>query len=238
MRLTDHGDSMKTSTNVVRSQLRWCFLALALLAPRLAHAQLPWEAPQMLRPGAPAGWSFLLFDYGLDPFDGRGAGFSYRAEAAPAGIGLRGSVAMGFGDKLNYAGGVDVSRSLLRAADGQFPIDLMLASGLGGSYGEFIEVALPVSVSGGRAVSSESVWFNPYAGARGVLEGRFGESAPENAVGLALVVDLGADLAFGRSRNFMIRAAVSLGDRHALALGVNLGGSSLSSARVAPLTRE
>ncbi|MGH7459763.1 MAG: hypothetical protein ACREMA_01885 [Longimicrobiales bacterium] len=229
---------MLTSSNVVRAPLRWCLLALALLAPRLANAQMAWEAPQMLRPGAPAGWSILAFDYGLDPFDGRGAGFIYRAEPAPAGIGLRGSVAMALGDKLNYAGGFDVSRSLLRASDGQFPVDLMLSSGLGGSYGEYIEVAVPVTVSGGRSVSSGSVRFNPYAGARGVLEGRFGEAAPTNDVSLALVVDLGIDLAFGRSRNFLIRTAVSLGDRHALALGVNLGGTSLSSARVAPLTRD
>jgi hypothetical protein len=240
MRLNEHGEPMMKIRNVLRARGTSLVLALALLAPALAQAQVAWEAPQMLRPGAPAGWSLVFIDYGLDPFNGLGGGFIYRAEPAPAGIGLRGSVAMGLGDKLNYAGGIDFSRSLLRAADGQFPLDLMWSGGLGGSYGEYIELAIPVTVSGGRSVSSGSVWFNPYAGARAVLEGRLGEAAPSNDVSLALVVDLGLDLAMGRSHNVMIRTAVSLGDRHALALGLNLGGggSRVSSARVAPLKRD
>ncbi len=213
-------------------------LALALLAPGMLLAQLAWESPLMLRPGAPAGYSFVFIDYGLSPYTGLGGAIVWRAEPAPRGIGLRASAAQGMGDKLNFAGGVDMSGPLLRSSNG-FPLELIWTSGAGASYGEYVEVGVPIGVAGGRSVSSESVWFNPYTSARAVLEGRLGEAAPEGSVRLGLVIDLGADLAFGRSRNFMVRMAVSLGDRHAAAIGVNLGGGgSVSSARVSPLQRQ
>ncbi|MGH7459499.1 MAG: hypothetical protein ACREMA_00545 [Longimicrobiales bacterium] len=210
-------------------------LTLVLLAPGMLRAQLAWESPQLIRPGAPAGWSFIVIDYGLNPYTGVGGGIVWREDRAPSGLGIRASAAQGLGDKVNFAGGVDVSGPLLHSS--VFPLELIWVSGIGGSYGEYFEAGIPIGVAGGRSVESKAVWFNPYTSARAVVEGRLGEAAPEGTFSLALAIDVGADLAFGPSRNFLVRMAFSLGDRHAAALGFTLGGSSLSSARAAPLRR-
>jgi hypothetical protein len=221
----------------VRRGLSSWGLVILLSTPAMAQAQLAWESPQFLRPGSPAGWSFLFVDYGLDPFPGRGGAVIYRTDVAPRGLGFRGSVAQGLGDKLNFAGGVDLTASLLRAT-GDFPLDLMWVSGAGATYGEYTQVAVPLGVAGGRTLSAEKIWFNPYSSARAVLEGRIGDSAPEGDFSLALAIDLGADLALGRSRNFLIRMAVSMGDRNAAAIGMHLGGNGLNAGnRVSPLRR-
>ncbi|MGH7469375.1 MAG: hypothetical protein ACRENP_15595 [Longimicrobiales bacterium] len=231
-----------TTTRVSRAWLArltaGLFGLLLLAAPTSARAQLPWESPQLLRPGAPAGWSVMFIDYGLDPNSGLGGALAYRTEPAPRGLGWRASVAQGLGDKLNFAGGVDISAPLLRAANG-FPLDLIWTGGAGGSYGEYIQIALPVGVAGGRSLSAEHVWFNPYTSARAVLEGRLGDAAPEgDVVSFGLAIDVGADLALGRSRSFLMRFAVSLGDRNAAAVGFHLGsGSGLSPTRVSPIRR-
>jgi hypothetical protein len=211
---------------------------LLLCAPASLRAQLSWESPQLLRPGAPAGWSILFIDYGLDPNSGIGGAFVYRTDPAPRGLGWRGSVAQGLGDKLNFAGGVDVSAPLLRASGG-FPLDLIWTSGAGGSYGEYLQIAVPVGVAGGRSLTAEHVWFNPYTSARAVIESRLGDAAPEgDVVSFGLAIDVGADLALGRSRNFLLRMAVSLGDRNAAAIGLHLGaGAGLSPTRVSPIRR-
>ena len=210
---------------------------LLLSAPGLTQAQLPWESPQLLRPGSPAGWSILFIDYGLDPFPGLGGALVYRTDPAPQGLGFRASAAQGLGDKVNVAGGLDWTASLLRAAGG-FPLDLMWVSGAGATYGEYVQVAVPIGVAGGRTLSGKSVWFNPYSSARAVLEGRMGDSAPEGDFSLALAIDVGADLALGRSRNFLVRMAVSLGDRNAAAIGMHLGGNGAQAAdRVSPMRR-
>jgi hypothetical protein len=208
-------------------------LLTALLAPGMLRAQMAWESPQMIRPGAPSGWSFLFIDYGLDPYRGMGGGIIWREDRAPKGLGIRASAAQGLGDKVNFAGGVDVTGSLLHSS--VFPLELIWLSGIGGAYGEYFEAGIPIGVAGGRSAESKPVWFNPYTSARAVLETRVGEAAPEGRFSLALAIDVGADLAFGADRNFLVRMAVSLGDRHAASLGISLGGSSLSSSRVAPL---
>src|SRR5262245_58466810 len=153
---------------------------LLLAAPSAALAQyaVPWESPQLLRPGSPAGISILYVDYGLGPFGGKGAALVIRSETVPGGFGLHLSAAHGPGDKINLAGGnvnlaagLDASAPLLKAS-AQFPLDVIWTWGLGGSYGEHVQIAVPIGVAAALAKSSSRLI--PYASARAVAEGRVG----------------------------------------------------------------
>jgi serine acetyltransferase len=53
----------------------------------------------------------------------------------------------------------------------------------------------------------------------------FGQDAPADEVEVYPSADIGLDFALDPGRNFVIRVATSLGDRQALAVGLNLGGS-------------
>ena len=56
------------------------------------------------------------------------------------------------------------------------------------------------------------------------MEKGFGDSAPpEEGVAVGIAVDVGADLAFGSSRAFVLRLGASLGDRQTLVVGLNVG---------------
>lgn len=185
-----------------------------------ADAQLSWDSPLMVAPATPPGLSLLFIDYGLDPNPGVGGLVVWRPEAG--GLGFRASAARGLGNKLNYAGGIDVGGPLLPATP-QFPLTVNWISGIGGSYGDYSQLALPLAVAAGRPVASERLWLHPYAALRAVVEARFGSTAPSKTMGLALGIDVGADLALGRARAVMLRSALSLGDRPAAVVGLHLG---------------
>ena len=165
-----------------------CVATLLTVCAVDATAQLPWESPQLLGPRAPAGFSFIAIDYGLDPSPDLGGSIIYRTANAGAGFGIRGSVAPGFGDRVNVAAGLDLARPLVTASP-EFPFDLMWTAGAGGSWGEFLEFALPLGVTLGTSVGTSSVRADPYMSARGAVEGRLGESAFGDRVSLALAVD-------------------------------------------------
>jgi hypothetical protein len=209
--------------------------APAAIVPQTVRAQLPWDSPQMLGPGAPAGASFVAAHYGLDPYSGLGGILILRTRAAPDGFGIRVSGARGLGDRINVGGGVDFTHALSKAS-AQFPLDLMFAYGAGASYGEFVEIALPIGIAGGRVYNSEKTRFAPYAVARAVVEGRVGRARPNDDVTLALAIDVGADLTLGRARSVTLRSAASFGDRQAIALGLHIGGAGrMTSAHKTPV---
>ncbi len=210
--------------------------AIALVLPLTANAQVPWESPSLLRPGAPAGVSLMFIDYELDPHSGLGGVLAWRSAEAPHGFGFRVSAARGLGDQPNYAVGMDRSGSLLRGRT-EFPLDLIWVAGAGASYGEHLQFALPVGVAVGRSVSANAVTFNPYTSARAVLEARLGDAASNAQRSLGLAIDVGADLTLGRTRRFMLRAAASLGDRPAAAVGLHLGATQSRSAAVSTVRR-
>ena len=205
------------------------------LAPIAVRAQLPWESPTLLRPGSPRGVSVMAVDYALDPHSGLGGMMYWRSDDAPYGLGFRLEAALGLGDKLNFASGFDRS-GLLLSGTPQFPMELIWFTGAGATYGEYVQVAVPLGVAVGRSSTSRAA-FNPYVSARGVYEARFGSAAPENPRSVGLAIDVGADLVLGRTRKFLLRSAASLGDRPALALGMHVGGppanNTMSSLRKA-----
>jgi hypothetical protein len=96
-------------------------VALVLLvslavAPMTASAQVVWDAPTMIRPGAPSGLSLLL----LEPYPGNeiGALVLWRQSPAPVGLGLRVGIAEDPSGDLAALFGIDVSGTLARLSRG------------------------------------------------------------------------------------------------------------------------
>jgi hypothetical protein len=65
------------------------------------------------------------------------------------------------------------------------------------------------------------------------LEGYFGANHPEETFGLTVAADVGVDVSLLRSRRVIVRAAMSLGDRRAMAVGLQVapGRPGLQAAR-------
>ena len=71
-------------------RIRDLFALVAVLSLALPHsvsAQIPWESPQLLGPGAPDGLTLAAMRYGMDPNSGLGGMLIMRTAVAPDGIG-------------------------------------------------------------------------------------------------------------------------------------------------------
>ena len=208
---------------------------LVLALASTTNAQLPWDTPQLLAPHAPRGLSLLAASYAAAPGDGWGAALAWRKADAPAGLGFRVAAGEGRGGRHAVAAGIEASAWVARVS-ATFPVDMIWTTGIGGSYGSSAQIALPIGLSAGRQFGAESVWFNPYAAARVIVEGRFGGRAPADELDLQLATELGANIAFDRDRRFVMRMAASIGDRSALAIGAHIGGGRtvIHTARARP----
>lgn len=189
-------------------------LCLLLTGPDPVESQVHWESPFMVAPNSPAGWGLYL----VDPAPGSGIGVlsTWRGSAAPGGIGFRLGLAEGVRGELAVYGGFDASGFLLRRSQ-DFPMDLLWVTGAGASVGDRAFLAFPLGVSLGREFEADGVWFNPYASPRVVLDARFGDD--DDDLDLDLAVDLGVDIGF--DPGWTIRFAGTVGDRSALAIGMN-----------------
>jgi hypothetical protein len=203
--------------------------------PGNALGQLPWESGSLPGPNAQPGMSLLFLDYGLDPNSGYGGAFAWRTPMNDRLLGLHASAARGLGNRLNYAGGVDVSGELL-ARSRQSPVAVTWFSGLGASYGEYLEMALPIGLAFGRSFERTAISVRPHASARTVLEGRIGSAAPaDRSIGFA--IDVGSEIAFGKTRRYGLALGASLGDRPAAAIGLRLNGAAVRETSAARATR-
>jgi hypothetical protein len=194
-----------------------------LVTPGTASGQIPWETPQLLAPSAPRGVSLMAASYAAAPGDGWGVMVAFRRADAPTGLGFRIAGGQGSGGRNAIAAGVEASAWITRASNA-FPVDVIWTSGIGGSYGSSMQVALPVGIAASRSFGQETVWFNPYAASRVIIEGRLGGRAPDDELDMQLATEVGANFAFDRNRRFIVRMAAAIGDRSALALGAHLGG--------------
>lgn len=195
---------------------------IALLgAPATSAAQVPWESPQLLAPGTQPGVSLLFVDYGMRPFDGTGLLLTYRGATAPRGIGLRLSATLPQEDDVRISGGFDVAVPMF-SHSATFPLDVIWTSGFGAGYGDYYTVGLPVGVSASREVGGGNIVLRPYTSARVVLEGFFGPNHPQETFALALAADVGTDLSLRSAPWVLLRTGVSLGDRRALAIGLQV----------------
>ncbi|MBT8488725.1 MAG: hypothetical protein KJO65_07890, partial [Gemmatimonadetes bacterium] len=158
------------------------------------------------------------------PDDGDAVFATLPVPGTGGGVTLRGGLGEGATDELAGFGGINV-RSLLARHDESQPLDIGWNAGIGGSYGEYLILSLPVGLSAGRSWSSGAVWFAPYVGLGAVLDYRRGEEAPDDEFALEPNAEVGMDLAFDTSRHIVLRAAASLGDRQAVAVGLAIGGA-------------
>jgi hypothetical protein len=196
-----------------------CATLAAMLYALPAAAQVPWDSPQLLAPGAPRGLSVLFVDYGLRPDDGTGVMLGYRTREAPAGIGARLATTLPV-DSVRVSVGVDVAMPLFEHS-ATFPLDVLWTTGIGGAWGRYGSVGVPIGFAAGRTLAGDNIWFNPYVSTRVVLETHFGGRRPDEQFAMAVAADVGADVAFDQRRRVVLRGALSLGDRRAVVIGLH-----------------
>lgn len=197
-------------------------LALLLLVPADARAQIAWDSPFHMGPGLVDGLGVHL----VDPELGEGVGLlvTWRRGSIPGGVGVRMGLAEGVGDELSGFGGVDFS-GLLVGADDDFPLDLVWAGGAGAAIGEYALISFPLGLFLGRSFSESGVRFTPYGGLRLDLDAHVGREdggpgAGDDQLDLELALDLGGDIVFGG--DLAIRFGATVGDHEALSIGVVL----------------
>jgi len=202
-----------------------CASAAVGLVAGPATAQVAWESPMMVAPGTPAGLGIFL----TDPHPGNllAGMVTFRARGAPNGMGLRFGITEEPIDEISIFGGADFSGPLL-TANAEFPLDVIWVTGIGAGFsGDEVAVGFPLGVSAGRVFDTESARFVPYLSPRLVLNGRFGggeegESLGTDNLSVEVAIDLGIDFAF--SNRATLRFGASIGDRDAVAVGLNFGG--------------
>ncbi len=86
-------------------------------------------------------------------------------------------------------------------------------------------VTLPMGVSAGRSWTSGAVWLAPYVSLGLALDLALGGEAPEDEFTVSPASDVGLDFALDPARRMIVRVAMSLGDRQALAVGLSFGGA-------------
>lgn len=190
----------------------------AFAAPSSSSAQVAWDGPMLMAPGAPAGWGFHL----VDPHPGNGLGglVSWRAAPAPVGLGFRVGLFEGNRDDLAIVGGVDVAGTLHRGSD-DAPFDVIWFAGAGMGIDDDILASFPLGIAAGWSFEGPNLAFRPYVAPRMVLDAFFGDEV-DSDLDLGAAVEVGLDLAF--SPAFAIRAAASVGDREAVSIGIALPG--------------
>ncbi len=211
---------------MVRS-VGWTVVLAAMLIPGRAAAQVPWDSPLFLAPNSPPGLGVFIVDYDFRPRDNIGVMAMWRPESGPRGRGYRAGIAEGADEELAIFAGMDFSGPLTRASR-EFPVDVIWIAGVGGSAGHHVLVSLPVGVALGALVDSDGVWFNPYVSTRVALDATLGDEGQNDDLDLSLGVDVGVDIGFDDARSFVIRFSANLGDRQALAIGIN---TALSPSR-------
>jgi hypothetical protein len=212
-------------------------VTLLMLTMQSAAAQVPWETPSLIAPHSPRGVSVLAASFAAAPGDGMGVVLAWRRADAPTGPGFRIAAGQGLDGEVAVGAGVEASSWIARSS-AAFPLDVIWASGIGGSYGRSAQVALPIGVAFGRSLGEESVWFSPYAAARAVIEAHIGGNAPDGELDLQLATEVGANMSFDRERRFVLRMAAAIGDRSALAIGAHIGAGARGATRALPVTSE
>ena len=189
-------------------------LALLVLTPAAASAQIVWDAPSMIRPGAPSGLSILL----LEPYPGNefGAMVMWRQSPAPVGFGIRAGIADDPSGDLAALFGLDVSGTLARLEGAGDP-QVLWWSGAGLGVGEELVATFPAGIVLGWNIAGEGVVFSPNIGAHVALDILTG---PGDELEMDGVLDLGVDLGF--DSGLQVRFGASVGDREALAIGLRL----------------
>lgn len=208
---------------------RWiAALAVALFAsPLAARAQIAWDAPRLLGPDTPGGLGvYWLRSSSLEAETDAAMG-TWALPGSGGRVVVRGGAGLDEEDRVSAFGGIDLRTSITRHTDEQ-PLDLAWHAGAGAGGGaqdgQYLVISIPMGISAGRSWTSGSVWLAPYVSIGVALDVNIGDDAPDDEFRVTPAADVGVDLALDPARNFVIRAALSVGDRQAFAIGLNLGG--------------
>lgn len=191
-------------------------ILLGAALPGAAAAQVAWDSPSLMRPGAPAGLSVFLAN--PDPATDLGVLATWRGSPAPMGLGFRAGLANGTDNDLAAFLGVDVSGSMGRLSAPEGP-SVIWWSGVGIGAHHNARISVPVGLALGWNGQGENVTFHPYVGGHVALDAITGGGGEMRLGG---AVDLGLDLGF--RKGWMVRFGASVGDRDGLAIGVRLPG--------------
>lgn len=208
----NHGGAMKGRCKGVLP------LVAAALCFGSAEAQVAWDAPFLVQPSAPSGWTFVIFE--PDPGDEVGLFLSWRGEAVPAGLRFRLGLAEGADGDVAALGGVNVSGDLFgRELDS--PVDLVWFAGAGGSVSDDVLLSFPAGLSVGWSFAHQAFTLQPWLAPRVVLDGRLGaEGRGDTEVDLEGVVEVGLDLVL--AGGWVARFGASFVGRDALGVGLTL----------------
>ncbi len=207
--------------------MRRSVLALVgLLAglPSAASAQFAWETPRMLGPDTQGGLAVHWLQAETLPGDDQGVMVVWQPPGLPDNVFLRGGAGTGAGDQSAGFGGIDVRTRIADARPGQ-PLDIAWIAGAGVGVGDYLLFTVPVGLTAGRSWASGSVWFSPYLGIGVAMDYRRSlddEDDIDDEFDVYPTADLGVDLALDPGRRFILRAGAALGDRQAIALGVQI----------------
>ena len=194
--------------------------------PHGAAGQIAWDTPRMIGPETPSGLGFYWIRGETLPGDDDAIAASFGLPGTGGSVILRGGVGYGVAEEESAFGGVDLRAPIARHSDTQ-PLDIEWTGGAGIGVGEYWLFTVPMAISAGRSWSSGSVWFAPYVSLGVAFDYRYGDSdfAPDDEFEISSSAGVGADIAFDRSRNIVIRTAAALGDRQAIAVGLSFGGA-------------
>ena len=189
--------------------------ALGLSMP-LAGQFLP-DSPRLTGVLEEPGFGVYYLRPSALPGDDVGAMVTWKPSSLPDPVRLRFGGGIGAGDTGAGFAGLDV-RVPLQPARGS--VRLAWTAGIGGSYGEWGIVSLPVGLVAGVVWSEGAVTLSPWAGVGVGFDYQFGDTAPDEEFEVRPAADLGLDLSFDRARRATVRVGLSLGDRNALAAGI------------------
>ncbi len=202
--------------------LAFVFAVLVVFAPRRAQAQIAPDSPRLISPHGSGGLGFHWVRAETLPGDGGVLLATWAMPGLPDGLRFRGGLGKGVANEEAFFGGLDYQAPVIRGSTPK-PFDLDWQSGLGVSVGEYVLVTLPVGLTGGVSMTSESVWLSPYITAGVAADLRMGVDAPEREFEVQPALDVGLDLGFDRDRKVVFRASASLGDRQSVSLGLAFG---------------
>jgi hypothetical protein len=141
-------------------------------------------------------------------------------------VSLRGGAAQDLDDDLAVFGGIDL-RAIIATHTEDQPLDLAWVGGIGAGAPTNSEriatISLPMAVAAGRSWSSGSVWIAPYVSLGVAFDLHVGADSPEEEFDWSPTADVGLDLALDAGRRFVVRVGASLGARHAVAVGLDVG---------------
>jgi hypothetical protein len=192
-------------------------VAVALLVPSAARAQIAWDTPLLIAPNEAPGWGLYLAEvYGGD----LGVIGTWRSPSWN--FGVRGGLAEANDGDLGILAGIDFSGALVRAT-AEFPLDVDWVFGGGIGTGNGVRISLPAGLIVGYSFPAEGVTFTPYASPRVMLDAFIDRETAAAAddgsdAELAAAVDLGLDLRL--RQGFTIRFGATLGDHDGVAIGI------------------